>query len=217
MAIKKVKKRLVLGADPGKDGAVALLYKSSGKLFKMYKTERVNKAVDWQALDSFIKKYADRIEHAFLEKPNTGGGFAGRTQSIGLGDSIATFRTMIMSNGLRLTMVPPGTWQKVMFQGIEIMSNPKKETKEEKAKRKAAKKPKPAPKIKDNKAMAYIAATRLFPGAPFIPDGCRKAHDGLVDACLVGLWGLWQTTLQMDLKLEEDKPNKKKKVKGKKK
>lgn len=207
MKEKKVKKkrRLILGADPGKDGAIALLYKSNGKLFKMYKTERVNKSVDWVALDSFIKKYADRIDHAFLEKPNSGGGFSGRTQSIGLGDSIGTFRTMLLSNQLRLTMVPPGTWQKVCFQGIEVMTSPKKETKEEKASRKALKKKKPAPKVKDNKAMAYIAATRLFPGANFVPDGSRKPFDGWVDACLVALWGLWQTHLAMDLKLEDVK------------
>lgn len=208
--MKKVKKpcKLILGGDPGKEGGLVVISAKTGKLIDKIKPPRLKKEVDWHSVDAWVKKYAKRIAYAFLEKPNTGGGFAGRTQSIGLGDSIATLRTMMFSNDLRVVMVPPGTWQKVMFTGVPILSNPKKETKEEKDKRKALKKKKPAPKVKDNKTMALVAANRLFPKTNFVPEGSRKPHDGWVDAALIALWGAWQVSIKIDLKIETEENKK---------
>lgn len=214
MAKKEVKKKLcklILGGDPGKDGGLVVISAKTGKLIDMIKPPRLKKEVDWHSVDAWVKKYAKRISYAFLEKPNTGGGFAGRTQSIGLGDSIATLRTMMFSNDLRVIMVPPGTWQKVMFIGVPILSAPRPETKEQKEKRKAAKKPKPAPKVKDNKTMALVAANRLFPKVSFVPEGSKKPHDGWVDAALVAMWGAWQVAIKADLKLETEEKKKGKK------
>ena len=211
MAKKKDKKKpckLILGGDPGKDGGLVVINSKTGKIVNMIKPPRLKKEVDWHSVDAWVKKYSKRIIHAFVEKPNTGGGFAGRTQSIGLGDSIATLRQMMFSHNLRLTMMPPGTWQKIMFIGVPILSAPKPETKEQKAKRKAAKKPKPAPKVKDNKTMALVAANRLFPKVSFVPEGSRKPHDGWVDAALIALWGAWQINIKTDLKLETNKGKK---------
>jgi hypothetical protein len=215
--MKLKKSKLILGGDPGKDGGLVVISAKTGKLIDKIKPPRLKKEVDWHAVDSWVKKYAKRISYAFIEKPNTGGGFAGRTQSISLGESIATLRQMMESNNIRLMMVPPGTWQKVMFVGVSVLSNPKRETKEEKEKRKAAKKPKPAPKVKDNKTMALIAANRLFPKVSFVPEGSKKAHDGWVDAALVALWGAWQVAIKEDLKLEEPKKVKKGKKNARKK
>lgn len=212
MEVKKSKKKpskLILGGDPGKDGGLVVISEKTGNIVDMCRFPRIKKEVDWHSVDAWVKKYKKRISYAFIEKPNTGGGFAGRTQSIGLGDSIATLRTMIFSNDIKLVMVPPATWQKVMFIGVPVMDAPRPETKEQKAKRMKAKKPKPAPKAKDNKAMALCAAIRLFPKVSFIPEGCKKEHDGWVDASLVALWGCWQVSKQMDLKLETPTKNKK--------
>tara|TARA_R110000803_G_scaffold191584_1_gene254274 strand:- start:164 stop:814 length:651 start_codon:yes stop_codon:yes gene_type:complete len=213
MEKKKKLCKLILGGDPGKDGGLVVINAKTGKLVDMKKPPRLKKEVDWHSVDAWVKKYRKRIQYAFIEKPNTGGGFAGRTQSISLGESIATLRQMMESNDIRLMMVPPGTWQKVMFVGVPILSSPKAETKEQKEKRKAAKKPKPAPKVKDNKTMALVAATRLFPKVSFVPEGSKKPHDGFVDAALVAMWGAWQVCIKADLKLEEPKKNKKKKGK----
>lgn len=177
---KKVKRvKLILGCDPGKDGALVLLKR--GRIFKTFRVPRIKKEVDWHEVDKFIKRYAYRVEHAFLEKPHTGGVFAGRTQSLMLGDAIGTFRTMLVSNNIRFTMVPPQTWQKVMFMGVPMLEVSKKGT----GKKKVV-------KAKDNKAMALVAAKRLFPGETFVSEGSRKPHDGLVDAALVALFGHWQ-------------------------
>lgn len=218
MAKKKDKKKLcklILGGDPGKDGGLVVINAKTGKLIDMIKPKKIKgkKEVDWHEVDAFVKKYRKRITYAFIEKPNTGGGRAGRTQSIGLGDSIGTLRTMMFCNDLRVVMPTPANWQKVMFVGVPILDSPKKETKEEKEKRKAAKKPKPAPKVKDNKAMALVAANRLFPKVSFVPEGAKNPHDGWVDAALIAMWGAWQVAIKMDLKLEVDKTIKKKKGK----
>jgi hypothetical protein len=211
--MKKIKptKYLILGGDPGKDGGLVLISVKTGKIVDKCKFPKMKKEVDYHFVDAWVKKYKKRIIHAFLEKPNSGGGFQGRTQAISLGESIQALKQIAMSNDLRLTMVPPGTWQKMMFIGVPILSAPKPETSEQKAKRKAAKKPKPAPKVKDNKTMARVAANRLFPKESFIPEGSKKPHDGWIDAALLALWGMWQINTKQDLKLEDTKKKKVKK------
>ena len=195
--VSKKKAKLVVGADPGNDGAIVFINVETQKIVKKVrvpklKGKRKTKEPDWHELDDVFKKYKKRIVHVFLEKPNTGGAFAGRTQSIRLGEAIGTFKTLLIANELRFTMVSPTTWQKVMFMGIPIIAHPKSETKEQKAKRKKAKRKKPAPKVKDNKAMAMEAAKRLFPKHNFIPEGSKVIFDGWIDASLIGLYGLWQ-------------------------
>jgi len=201
MGIKKSKNKkkklvkLVAGLDPGKDGALVLLKK--GQIFKMFvvpklEGNRKTSEPDWHKFDDIFKEYKDRIEHVFLEKPNTGGAFAGRTQSLKLGESLGIFKTMLIANELRFTMLAPTSWQKVMFQGVSVIEHAKAESKEEKEKRTKGKKKKPAPKVKDNKAMALEASKRLFPKVSFVPEGSRKPHDGLVDAALIALYGHWQ-------------------------
>lgn len=211
---KKKPCKLILGGDPGKDGGLVVINAKTSKIVDMCLFPRIKKEVDWDYVDSWLKKYSKRIVCGFIEKPNTGGGFAGRTQSIGLGDAIATLRTFMHSNSISFMMVPPSRWQKIMFTGVSVLENPKKETKEEKEKRKKAKKNKPAPKVKDNKSMALVAAKRLFPKTNFVPEGRRKEHDGWVDSALIALWGSWQINTKQDFKLEEKK--KTKKGKGKK-
>jgi len=200
MATKKSKKKLcklICGADPGKDGALVFINAETGKIVRKVRVPKLEgkkktTEPDWHQLDDVLKKYKKRIVHVFLEKPNTGGAFSGRTQSLELGKSIGTFKTMLISNELRFTMLAPTKWQKVMFEGIPIIQHPKKETEEEKAKRKKKNKKKPVPKVKDSKAMALEASKRLFPKHNFIPEGCRVPFDGWIDAALIALHGLWQ-------------------------
>jgi len=209
MSVKKSKKKkskLILGADPGKGGAIVLIKKDTGKIFKMFSVPKIkghkkSTEPDWHEFDDIIKKYRKRIEHAFLEKPTSGGAFAGRTQSLKLGDAIGTFRTLLIANEIRFTVLAPTKWQNVMFQGIPVIAHPKKETKEEKEKRKKLKRKKPAPKVKDNKAMSIEAAKRLFPKVNFIPEGCRTPFDGWTDAALIALYGLWQIGVHGLLKI----------------
>lgn len=188
---------MIVGCDPGKDGAVVLLNAETQKVVKMFRVPKLEghkktTEPDWGEFDNIFKKYMKRIDHVFCEKPTTGGAFAGRTQSMEFGGAIKAFEQTLKCNGIRFTMVPPSKWQKEMFEGIPIVSHPKKETKEEKEKRKKLKKNKPAPKVKDNKAMALEATRRLFPKTTFIPEGCRVAFDGWTDAALIGLYGIWK-------------------------
>ena len=193
---KKKLSRLVVGCDPGKEGAIVLLNKKTQKIVKMFKVpvivgHKKTKEPDWHAFDDIFKKYKDRIDHVFCEKPSTGGAFAGRTQSMKLGGAIKCFEQTMIANELRYTMWSPTKWQNTMFEGIPIIQHPKKETKEQKEKRKKAKKKRPAPKVKDNKAMSLEAAKRLFPKVSFIPEGGRTPFDGWTDAALIGLRGIW--------------------------
>ena len=62
-----------------------------------------------------------------------------------------------------LAVVPPKSWQSVMFGGL-----PKSDT----------------------KAMSYIVRVRLLPGASWLASPrCKKPHDGMTDAALITTYG----------------------------
>lgn len=179
--IKKKKSKLILGIDPGKSGGLVLLSAKTGKIVKKKVMPLVGKELlDTDAIDSFVKKYAHRIEHVFMEKV-AAMPFQGVVSMFSFGVVFGVLQGVVVGNSLPHTLVMPKAWQQRMFLGVPHVS---KSAQKGKGKKKQ--------KVNDNKAMALIAAKRLFPKTSFIPAGCRKEHDGLVDAALIALWGYWQ-------------------------
>ena len=83
---------------------------------------------------------------------------------ISLSNNLETITAI--ANDISYTLVPPKTWQKEMFLGIPAI---------QKAKSSA----------NDTKAMALIAAKRLFPEDMLKTNPKNKPHDGIVDALLI--------------------------------
>jgi len=64
--------------------------------------------------------------------------------------------------GLPVVQVPPKTWQKYAYAGISG----------------------------EGKERSFEACKRLLPKHNLVLSGCRKPHDGLADALLIGAYGL---------------------------
>ena len=79
----------------------------------------------------------------------------------------------MMAIALRIpyTKIPAKQWQKEMFTGVEEITITGKTS-------------------RDTKAMALVAAKRLFPGRDFtFTERSTKPHDGYVDALLMSEYG----------------------------
>lgn len=93
----------------------------------------------------------------------TCGATRGRKSAFTFGYGAGVLEGIIVTLGLRYQMVGAPTWMKAMCSGVK----PQKTT----------------------KARCLIAAQRLVPGESFIPEGCKKYHDGIVDAFLIAEYG----------------------------
>lgn len=174
----KKKSKLILGIDPGLKGAMALISAKTGKSILIIKMPNIQGSeFDFHAADIFMKKYAHRIVHVYMEKVQAMP-LQGVSSMFKFGLVFGALQGLIAGNGLRYTLITPQTWQKDIFQGVPRMFKP--------AKKKGGK------KDNDPKAMALIAAKRLLPATNFVPKGCRVANDGWVDAALIGHWGYKQ-------------------------
>ena len=177
MVMKKKKKKLtpvILGIDPGKDGGIVVLKRK--KIIKKYRIPTINKKlVDLVELNKIINKYKNREAHIIIEDVHALFGSSAKA-TWEFGKVVGQIQGCVSASGIPYTLVAPKKWQNEMFQGVPLL----KTTKTNQGKK---------VKANDNKAMALIATKRLFPSTSFIPKGCRKPHDGLVDAALIAEWG----------------------------
>jgi hypothetical protein len=78
---------------------------------------------------------------------------------------------MLVAFKIPYTKIAPKKWQRQMFEGVSLMTKPSKTGKTQQV---------------DTKAMALIAAQRIFPYADLkASPRCKKAHDGIVDSLLM--------------------------------
>ena len=83
------------------------------------------------------------------------------------GDHFGQLQGILISLGIPYQLVTPQAWQKTMFAGTATTLKPKKR--------------------------ALIAATRLYPHQDWrAHEGCRVAHDGIVDAALLATYA-WRS------------------------
>ncbi len=98
------------------------------------------------------------VDHVCLEKVGCiQGARAGATWTFAQGfGRLCGWLEMVM---VPFSLVPPKLWQKEMHVGTSASDDPKRKSLE--------------------------AARRLFPLVELVPKGCRKPHDGWVDALLI--------------------------------
>lgn len=154
---------IILGIDPGLDGGLAFINPEAPIELQIMPTITVKESkreYHVAKLVEYMRFY--KPDHVFLEKQQSMPGQGVSSMfTIGLGYGI--LRGVLGALEIPYTLVHPKTWQKVMFQDL-----PKSDT----------------------KAMSLIVCGRLWPKQSWLATPrCKKAHDGLCDAAMIGEYG----------------------------
>ena len=153
---------MILGIDAGLTGGLALVSKDGVLIEPMPTIDGVLHLVE---LRRWLTAHRTQIEEAWLEKvaPMPKNG---SISCFKLGDTFGALKAMLTALDIPFQMVTPQKWQKAMHAGVEGVNT---------------------------KARSCIAAARLFPAVDFRPtQRCRKPHEGMVEAALIGLYGMRQ-------------------------
>lgn len=162
-----------VGIDVGKSGGVTAIIESDDggvDIHSIVTPVLPDGDIDIYALSNLLKEYESEllVNMVVIEKVHAIFGCgAGATFEFGKSAGIA--EAVVTALGLPMSLVPPKTWQKEMWAGVDKLTKVGK-------------------KSTDTKAMSLIAAKRLFPNA-VLTDKTKprsvKAHDGIVDSLLL--------------------------------
>ena len=113
-----------------------------------------------------LHELADRLSalkprHVFLEKGQSMPK-QGIASAFNYGHHCGELSGVLVALGIPHTLVRPATWAREMHQGTRLA---------------------PA------KSRSLEAAQRLWPWLSFVPAGCKKPHDGIIDALLLAEFG----------------------------
>lgn len=180
-------KTYILGADPGKKGAIVLLSSRYDPtvierddiiLFPTRTTKSGN--IDVVGTFAFLQEYKDRIELCCMEQVHAFGvGKSSAQSTFGFGHAVGTLQTMLQLLEKPVLTVTPPTWQKYVWKPKHIVYE------------ESSNKGMEAKKKRDTKATSLNAAHDIFPGVSFVPTKrATKEHDGCVDAALIARYGL---------------------------
>ena len=162
---------VVIGIDPGKDGALVVLDQSGNTvmsyLSKNEFTVRMGKGSKRSYTEARMAQAIDMIDSAHevllvaIEKqwarPKQG---VSSTFSSGLGYGL--WRGILASHNIRYSEVSPKTWAKEVLKDVSG----------------------------DGKARSVYVASQRVPDLDLTPGLKRKPHDGLADAACLALYGL---------------------------
>jgi hypothetical protein len=162
--------RLYIGIDPGKQGYITTCFNDE---LTFYAIPMIGKKVydvkELANIFAFINK-ADTKIYCVLEDVHAKyGSSAGSTFEFGFG--LGLIEGLLAANGIPYSKIQPKKWQKQMFEGVKELSKPSSTGKT---------------MVTDTKAMALIAAKRMFPDVDLRDTKrCTTPHDGKVDSLLM--------------------------------
>ena len=175
---------LVAGADPGLKGGLILLDARANVVERLRfkdividinsNTKRKRQSIlDVTKLSQLLIK----CSHIYVEQVSSGSG-QGVASMFSFGIGFGQLLSACQLSGVPYTLVRPSVWQKVIFnEGLidEYCQEPKKRSR--------------------------LAALCQWDKSIFMYKGCRVPDEGLMDAALIGLWGLRSMGIES---LEED-------------
>lgn len=191
-------KKYVLGADPGKHGAIVLIpenFKLGDVLspdnddIVIIPTKVKDGKVDVQFMYDSLLPYKDRISMVVMEKVHAIFG-SSAVSTFEFGDSNGSMRTvlkLIVGPKCPFHIILPKYWQESSWQLIDIIYGEPimdKATGKQKVRQDGSLRFKT-----DTKGTSSRAAHFVFPGISFVPKRCKKEHDGCVDAALIAYHG----------------------------
>jgi len=157
-----------IGIDIGLKGAICIMENQGDNDIKLdvHPMPILKGKMDYHKLHNIIEKYEGFNGHVVFEKLGVIYGTS-KTTAFSMGYQAGALEAMLIARSVPYTMVPPKKWQEEMFQGVTELK-------------------KAGGKRRDTKAMAEVAAKRLFPHMDLtMTERAKKAHDGLVDALLM--------------------------------
>lgn len=155
-----MKNKIYVGIDPGKNGGIAAIDSNCNIILTSVMpliVEELNSVelINLISFDDYDVKIALEDVHSIYGSSAKSNFEFGRILG-GIESSLKVLRKPYVK-------VQPKIWQKVSFQGIQKMENPKD--------------------------MALLASNRLFPNESFImTQRSKKPHDGVIDASLIAYW-----------------------------
>jgi hypothetical protein len=159
-----------IGIDIGKKGAICVL--SSDLSVEFNKIPLIKDQIDYAFLFDMIQNMQSKCitssgmnPTVVFEKLGVIFG-SSKTTAFSMGYQSGAVEMMCIALGLPYVKVNAKDWQKEMFQGVPEITKTGKTS-------------------RDTKAMALIAAKRLYPKTNLVFSGSKKEHDGLVDALLI--------------------------------
>ena len=184
--------KYILGADPGKHGAVVLYNEHDRREVICIPAKVKDGDLDVVYLWEQLLPYKNSIAIAVMEKVHAlfGSSAAG---TFSFGEAVGSLRALlqllsqISDNKFEVIEVQPKIWQKVAWSGMDIIKGEvvlDRKTGVPKMLKSGAVRRKT-----DTKATSMQAAKELFPEVSFIPKRCRIVHDGCVDAALIAYYG----------------------------
>lgn len=164
----------VIGIDPGKDGAFAIIDGTTLVACETFPKVGATRELCFRSLHKRLDALTLGVDLILIEKVQAiRGSSAGSTFSFGRSFQMAIDAATLCRAPQEF--VKPQVWQKQIFKGETPQYKITKSGKRNK---------------KDTKKMAQIVAARLFPNEKFLrSERCSTAHDGMIDAALIAYWG----------------------------
>lgn len=182
----------ILGLDPGFSGALAIIDSSTMEIVekivmpilevkkkksrKVRKTDEeygkqktktytgTHKMINLHILSNLIKEANEKygIYKAYLEQVHSRPS-EGISSAFRFGQGYGNLEAFLVAHGVMFEYVTPQAWTKKMHKGV-------------------------AGSV-DAKGKSLIISNRLYPKENFVIQGCKKPHDGLIDAVLIARYG----------------------------
>jgi hypothetical protein len=170
--------KYVMGVDPGKSGAIALL--GEDKELLLYVFPRKGTEIDLATLALMFRDLNKDVSECYMEDVHAIFGSSAKS-TFAFGRSVGQLEACIVAAGIKLTKVQPKAWQAIAWCKDDLVQTPTKR----KYKRTGL------PIMKTNtKATSLNAARRVFPDEDFLPSKRhRTPHDGMYDAALIAFAG----------------------------
>lgn len=166
----------VIGIDPGLDGGVAVFSPAGRSVTKMPVADG---AVDAHTLANMLRNSALNTTIVVIESVHSMP-HQGVASAFTFGKGYGTIFGVCGAIGLRLELVTPQAWKKVVLPGL-IPAKVKLGKEATSAQKKAA----AAAHKKAGKDAAIGWCRRAYPDLNLVPEGCRVPHDGCADATCI--------------------------------
>jgi len=159
--------KIRIGIDIGKNGGVAVF--RDGICEEALATPQIGGEIDVPALRNTLLDWRLVDIHACIEDVHSIFGASAKS-NMQFGRSLGIIEGLLHGLLIPFTAVTPKTWQKEMWEGVNVIKKSGKNS-------------------NDTKAMSLIACKRLYPNLCLNDNPrARTPHDGLVDAVLIGAY-----------------------------
>ena len=152
--------KTILGIDPGINGGLCII-KNKEVIDKqvMFTVGKDRKEYDIHAIVDYVKNW--NVDLTILEKaqPHFRDGCK---QGFKTGFGFGMLQTILITLKIPFKLVASKDWQRVLFKGLNC---------------------------DDTKTASVLYCKRLFPHIDWTPtERSKKAHDGMTDACCIGMY-----------------------------